>query len=330
MHRPARIVGAMTAAALAWAAGFLLSAGMRTATAQDYPTAPITIVVPWAAGGVTDVVTRTVAEEMRTILKQPILVDNRPGAGGRIGSLLVARAPADGYTMLLATTSSQVLAALAKNPPYETLKAFDPVILLNTTAGALVASKTFAPSSLQELIDWAKANPGKLNCASIGIGSTSHLSCEMLRSMAQIDLVHVPYKGEAQVINDLISGQVQIYFLISARPYVDSGQVKLIGANSLERTAVNPDWPTLHELGLRGFDRSGLQGFMLPAGTPKPIIQTLNAAVDAALKQPHVRNRLLQLGLNPQGGPPERLAQLVTRELTELGALLKRLNIELQ
>jgi tripartite-type tricarboxylate transporter receptor subunit TctC len=147
--------------------------------------------------------------------------------------------------------------------------------------------------------------------------------------MAAIDIVHVPYKGEASVINDLLAGQVQIYFLIAARPYVDNGQVKLIGANSRERTVVNPDWPTLHELGLTGFDRSGWQGFMLPPGTPKAIVETLNAAVNDALKQPHVHKRLLDLGLNPQGGTPEVLAERLRKELAELGAMLKRLNIEL-
>jgi tripartite-type tricarboxylate transporter receptor subunit TctC len=301
----------------------------RSAGAAEFPTGPITIIVPWAAGGITDAVTRVIAEEMRMTLNQPVIVENRPGAGGRIGSMVVSRAPADGHTILLATTSSQVLAALAKNPPYDSLKAFDPLILLNTTAGALVASPKFGPSTLDEIIAWAKANPGRLNCASIGIGSTSHLSCEMLRSLAGIDLVHVPYKGEANVITDLLAGQVQIYFLIAARPYVDSKQVKLIGANNKERTAVNPDWPTLHELGLRGFDRSGWQGFMLPPGTPKPVVEKLNAAVNAALQKPHVRKKLVDLGLNPQGGPPEALTRRLTNELAELGAMIKKLNIEL-
>jgi tripartite-type tricarboxylate transporter receptor subunit TctC len=318
-------------AVAAFALGLLSAtlAAERAGAQGEFPSGPITIVVPWAAGGVTDSVTRVIAEELRVTLRQPVLVDNRPGAGGRIGSLVVARARPDGHTLLLATTSSQVLAALAKNPPYETLKAFDPVILINTTAGALVASNTFGPSTLAELIAWAKANPGQLNCASIGIGSTSHLSCEMLRSLAAIDIVHVPYKGEASVINDLLAGQVHVYFLISARPYVTSGQVKLIGANSRERTAVNPDWPTLHELGLRGFDRSGWQGFMLPPGTPKPIVEKLNAAVNAAIQQPHVRQRLLDLGLNPEGGAPERLTARIETELRDVGAMLKALGIEL-
>jgi tripartite-type tricarboxylate transporter receptor subunit TctC len=277
---------------------------------------------------VTDSVTRVIADDMRQSLGQPVIVENRPGAGGRIGSLAVSRAPADGHMLVLATTSSHVLGPLAKNPPYDPLTAFDPVVLINTTAGALVASKTFPPNSLSELIAYANANPGKVNCATIGVGSTSHLSCEMLRSLAKIDIVSVPYKGEANVINDLLAGQVQIYFLISARPYVTSGQFKLIGANSKERTIVNPEWPTLHELGLIGFDRSGWQGFMAPHGTPPSVIEKLNAAVNAALNKELVRKRLIDLGLNPHGGPPEALTQRIKSELSEIGGMLKTLNIE--
>lgn len=322
-----RLVAAMLG--MVGALALATSEAPRPAQAAEFPTGPITIIVPWPAGGVTDSVTRVIAEELRVSLKQPIIVENRPGAGGRIGSSAVLRAPADGHTVLLATTSSQVLAALAKNPPYDSLEAFAPVILLNSTAGALVASQKFAPNTLAELIAYAKENPGKVNCASIGIGSTSHLSCEMLRSFAKIDIVHVPYKGEAQVISDLTAGQVHIYFLISAKPYVTSGQFKLIGASSRERTAVNPDWPTLDELGLKGFDRSGWQGFMVRSGTPPHVVEKLNAAVDAAMRLPHVRKRLIDLGLDPKGGTPAVLDRTLRDQLADLGAVIKQLGIEL-
>jgi tripartite-type tricarboxylate transporter receptor subunit TctC len=294
---------------------------------EPYPSRPIRLVVPVPPGGAADIAARALAQDWSNRLGQLVIVDNRVGAAGVIGSEIVMRASPDGYTLLyaLVSTHSVVPAVLAK-PPYDPVKDFTAVIRVLDCPQTLIASNSAPFSTVAELIAHARQHPGRLNFASTGTGSVQHLAGELLKQAAGIDVVHVPYKGDGPAMNDLIAGVVHIYFSPSARPAVESRKAKLLGVASLQRWPTTPDWPTIAESGLPGFWVLGWAGIMAPAATPRPIIQRLNATGNEAISHPETRKRFTALSCEPAGGPPEALETTIRNDLGRFKALGIRLD----
>ena len=270
-------------------------------SAQTYPTKPIRIVVPFPAGGTTDVLARAAAQKLTESLGQPAVVDNRPGAGGNIGAELVAKSPPDGYTLLMGTVGTHAInPSLYPKMPYDHVKDFAPVILVAGVPNVLVINPALPVNSVQELIAYAKANPGKLNFASSGNGTSIHLSGELFKTMAGVQMTHVPYKGSAPALQDLVGGQVQLMFdnLPSSLALIKGGKLKALAVTSSARAAALPDVPTLAESGLPGFEASSWFGLLAPAGTPQPIILKVNGDVAKWLASPEAKEKLLAQGAN--------------------------------
>jgi tripartite-type tricarboxylate transporter receptor subunit TctC len=297
--------------------------------AQAYPTKPVRLVIGLAPGGATDIVARTIAPALGEELGQPVVVDNRPGAAGSIGATLVARAPADGYTLFLASSSFTVNAVLQQNAGFDPLRDFEPITNIASGPFLLVASPRMPVTSVGELIAYAKANPGKLNYASSGIGSTAHLSGELLKKIAGIEMTHVIYRGAGPALADVLGSQVDLMFasIVSSLPHAKSGKLKALGVTSLKRSTVVPELPTLAESGAPGFEMIGYFGFLAPARTPAPIVQRLNAAMAATLHRPDIVQRLAADGTEPDGGPPETLRALLESDLKKTADLIRAANI---
>lgn len=284
--------------------------------ADDYPSRPITIVVPSQAGALSDILARKVADKAAPALQGVIIVDNKPGASGAIGGNYVKRAAPDGYTILLANGASHgALPFLTKNPPYDPVKDFVPVARVGETQVALVASKKLPVKNAQELLDYARKNPGKLTYGTFGHASAGHLFGEVMKKENGIDMVHVPYKGEGAVMQALMSGEIDLAMIVSAKPYVDQGQATLIGITSPDGAAAYPDWPTLASQGVKGFSQArGFQVFLAPVGTPQPIVDKLAKAFSDAVADPEVRKQLIDLGVSPANEKPQDFPALY-REL---------------
>ncbi len=274
---------------------------------QEFPTRPIRVVVPFPPGGGTDVVARAVAPKMSEFLGQPVIIDNRAGAGGNTGTEAVAKSPSDGHTLLVASAATAINTTLAKNLTWDLSKDFAPVVLLVINQSLLVAHPSVPVSSLKDLLALAKAKPGYVTYASYGNGSSAHLVAELFKMMAGVDLLHVPYKGAAPAVNDLLGGQVNVMFadIAAVLPHVKAGKVKALGIGSLRRFDGLPDVPTISEAGVPGFEGGGFLGFVAPAGTPRAAIAALNAAAAKSLAVPEVRERLVALATFPIGESPE-------------------------
>jgi tripartite-type tricarboxylate transporter receptor subunit TctC len=287
------------------------------AGAQGYPAKPVRLVVPFPAGGATDVLARAITLHAAEKLGQPILIDNKPGAGGTIGSDLVAKADPDGYTLLIATGSTHSIGPLI-NPrtPYNVERDFVPIIDVASTTSVMVVPKTLPVTNLQEFIALAKSQPGKLNFGSSGNGTNSHLSGELFKAQAGVFMTHIPYRGTGLVFNDMVSGQVHMLMdnIVTAQPHIKEGKLRVIGVTSLKRLPFLPELPTLHEQGLKNFDVSNWFGIYGPRGTPPEVVQKVNAAFNAALKDPELQKRLSFLGAIPTGGTPQQMAATVSRE----------------
>ena len=283
--------------------------GATSGGADQYPSRPITIVVPSAAGGLGDILARLVSDKAGASLRTTFIVEDRPGASGAIGSTNVMRAAADGYTILLANGASHgALPALNKKLQYDPIKDFAPIARVGETQLALVASTKLPVKNGPELLAYARKNPGKLTYATFGHASAGHLFGEVLKKENGVDMLHVPYKGEAAAIQAVISGEADLAMIVSAKPYVDQGQVTLIGTTSPDKTAAYPDWPTLASQGIRGFTQArGFQIFLAPAATPKPIVEKLASAFADAISTPEMKRKLLELGVNPATEKPEEL-----------------------
>jgi tripartite-type tricarboxylate transporter receptor subunit TctC len=293
----------------------LLAAICAPAAAQ-YPNKPIKLVVPLAVGGTGDTLARTVGEEMSKILGQPIVIDNKPGAGGLVGTELVAAAPPDGYTILMVSPSHVINPALHKSKKtYDPLKDFEPITVMANTHQVIVAHPSVPVKDLKELIDYAKKNPGKLNYGSAGTGSATHLNMALFLTMAGIDVVHVPYKGSTQARQDVLAGQVQLAMdgLLPLQPLIKDGRLKAIGLTSSKRAQSNPEIPTIGEV-VPGYSSDTWYGLLLPAGTPKDVIARLHAAAAKALASPAARERLIKLGAEPVGNTPEEFRKLLETE----------------
>ena len=293
-----------------------------------WPDKPIRMVVPYAAGGGADNTARIVAQQMSAALGQQIVIDNRPGAGGVIGEDNVAKAAGDGYTVLYDASAFSVNPALRKLP-FDAAKDFSPVSLVATAPQILVVPENAPYKTVAEFLDFARKNPGKLSFASAGGGTGSHLAGEALNEQAKVNLMHVPYKGGAPALTDLMGGQVSAYFgnVASTLGYVKSGKLRALAVSSTRRVPALPDTPTLGESGLPGYNVVEWNGVFLPKGTPPDIVQKLGKAVQAAVNDPTVRQKLLQLGLEPAGTTPEAFARFVQDETSRVSALVRARNI---
>jgi tripartite-type tricarboxylate transporter receptor subunit TctC len=315
---------ASAAAALALAAA--------QAWSQNYPARPVRIVVPYAAGGNTDIVTRLIAQHLTPMWGQQIIVDNRAGGATNIGSAMVARAQPDGYTLLMGGASNTINVTLFKNPPYDTLKDFAPIVLCTVGANLLSVHPSIPVKNLRELIALARSKPGQLNFASSGIGSSNHMAGELFKLMANIDIAHVPYKGNAPALADLVGGHIEMGFAgITAQvPLMQAGKLRGIALSSKERFPAVPDIPTFHESGVPGYESSTFFGLMAPAGTPPEIVRKVNADVAKVLARQDVRDRLTKDGQVPGGQPSEQFAQFIRDEVAKYARVIKAAKVPLQ
>ena len=295
--------------------------------AQDYPARPIRIIVPFPPGAGTDIVGRAVAHALNEAWKQSVVVDNRPGAGGTIAGELVARATADGYTLLLGNVSTLAIArALKPRLNYDPLRDFAPITLITTSENVLVLHPSVPAISVKELIGYAKANPRKLNYGSSGNGTTSHLGGAMFASMAGVEMTHVPYKGSAPMLTDLLSGQLQLAFssVPTALPHIRPGRLRALAVTLLARSSTLPDLPTIQEAaGLNGFEISLWQGIVAPAATPRAIILKLNQQIAASLRTPDLKSKLTAQGLDVVGNTPEQFAAYIREEIEKWTKVVK-------
>jgi tripartite-type tricarboxylate transporter receptor subunit TctC len=309
-------------AALSWA----FSWPVPTAQAADYPVRPVTLVVAFTPGGPSDVLSRIVGKKLEQLLGQPFIIENRPGAGGNVAAEQVARAGADGHTLLMGNNSILATnAALYKKINFDPEADFAPISLIGSQANILVVNPQLPVRTMAELIAHAKANPGKVNYASSGHGAAAHLAAELFKAEAKIDIVHVPYKGAAPALQDLIAGHVQMMFATAASvvPHIQSGQVRPLAVTTLKRTAVFPELATVDELGLKGFDATTWHGLVTPSRTPKDVIATLHRATVAALADAAVRKSLGDLGVDIVGNTPEEFNAYIKAEIPKWTAIVK-------
>jgi tripartite-type tricarboxylate transporter receptor subunit TctC len=311
---------------LQWTLGAMFACIALGAFAQSYPSRPIRLVVPFPAGGTTDILAREAAQKLTEALGQAVVVDNRPGAAGNIGSDLVAKSAPDGYTLLMGTVGTHAInPSLYSKMPYDHVKDFAPVVLVAGVPNVLVVNPTLPVNSVADLIKLAKDKPGQINFASSGSGTSIHLSGELFKTMAGVDMTHVPYKGSSPALTDLIGGQVQIMFdnLPSALPQIKGGRLRAIAVTSLKRAPVLPDIPTINESGLPGFEASSWFGVLAPAGTPAAIVARINTEVNKWLQSADAREKLLGQGAEAAGGSPEQFANHIRAESAKWAKVVK-------
>jgi tripartite-type tricarboxylate transporter receptor subunit TctC len=317
----------------AGAALLVLFCAPAMALAADYPERPVTVVVGFPPGGPSDVLARIIAKKLGELLGQPFIVDNRPGAGGNVAGEVAAHAEPDGYTLLMGNNSILATnASLYAKIDFDPVKDFTPISLIGTQANILVVNPNVPAKTMAELIDLAKANPGKLNFASSGYGAAAHLAGELFKTEAHIDIVHVPYKGAGPALQDVISGEDQMMFATAASVVgmIKSGQVRALAVTTLKRTAILPDVPTVDELGIKGFEATTWHGLVAPVGTPKDIIATLDRATIAALSDAEVRQSLAALGVDVAGDSPQEFSAYIQAEIPKWAQVIKASGANLQ
>jgi tripartite-type tricarboxylate transporter receptor subunit TctC len=299
--------------------------------AQEFPSQPITVVVPSGAGSLSDTLARLVVNKAKAYLDATYIVENKPGASGIIAASAVQRAEPDGYTLLLANgTSNGAAEALAKKPPYDSAKDFIPVAYVGETQLALVASKSLPVNNGQELLDYARKNPGKLSYGTFGQGSAGHLFGEVMARDNGVQMVHVPFKNEADVAQAIIAGEIELGMLVSSKTFVDQGQVKLIGVTSPSGTAAYPGWPTLSSQGVKGFsDARGFQMFLAPTGTPEAVVRKLGDALSRAARDPEIAERIKVLGVAPANVDPTQLTGFYQQLVAQWRSLVKQSGVQL-
>ena len=294
--------------------------------AQAFPSKPITIIVPFSAGGTTDILARVVGLHMGTTLGQPVIVDNRAGAGGNIGGQAAARANADGYTIFMGTVGTHAInQSLYKKMPFDPIKDFAPLSRVAMVPNLLVANPSQPYKNVKELIAYAKANPGKVNFASAGNGSSIPLSGELFKQMTGVDMQHVPYKGSAPAVADLLGGQTAIMFdnMPSAIPHVKGGKLRALAVTTAKRSPALPDVPTIAESGVPGYEATSWFGLLAPAGTPPAIVGQLNAAILKALADPEVKKKLAEQGAEAHGETPAQFASFIQSETAKWGKVVQ-------
>jgi tripartite-type tricarboxylate transporter receptor subunit TctC len=292
----------------------------------SYPAKPVRLVVPFPAGGTTDILARAVAQKLSETWGQQVIVDNRPGAAGNIGTELVARSAPDGYTLLMGTVGTHAInASLYEKLPFDPVKDFTPVVLVAGVPNVLVVNQSVPAQSVAELIAYAKANPGKLNFASSGSGTSIHLSGELFKVLTGVQMTHVPYKGSAPALTDLMGGQVQLMFdnLPSSLAFIKAGRLRALAVTSTTRAAALPDIPTMVEAGVPGFEASSWFGVLAPAGTPRDIVLRINAEVAKWLATPEAREKLAGQGAIVAGGAPEDFARHIASESAKWARVVK-------
>ncbi|MDH7798711.1 MULTISPECIES: tripartite tricarboxylate transporter substrate binding protein [unclassified Beijerinckia] len=304
----------------------LTLAGGIAANAQTYPDKPIKLVIPYAVGGSTDLTGRMLARSLSDRLGQPLVVESRPGAGGSVGHEFVAKSPADGYTLLFSAAGPlTVTPHIYSKLGYDPIKAFEPVTLVATQPLLLVLKPSLNAPSLADLVRMAKAQPGKLSYGSFGYGSAAHLAGEYFKMLAGVDIVHVPYKGSAPALTDLMAGQFDLMFDVfsTSAPLVEGGKLRAIAITSNERSPQFPDVPTMQQAGLEGFEAGTWFGLLVPTGTPRPIIDMLSAATNKSLAEKEVRENLASQGASVRGGTPEQFGQFFQAEYEKWQKIVK-------
>jgi tripartite-type tricarboxylate transporter receptor subunit TctC len=311
----------LAALLLVLACSTALAQGPSTGSGQAFPAKPVRIVVPFPPGGGADALARLMAPKLTGIWKQQIVVENKPGASGHIGADYVAQSPADGYTLMMSSTAS-----LTERNVHQ----FAPVTLVSASPYVVTASAKLKASNVRELIALAKASPGKLTFASSGTGAASHLSAELFKSMAKVDMLHVPYKGTGQAVTDLLAGQVDLLFAPSQAviQHVRAGRLKALATTGARRAETLPDLPTVAESGLPGYAAVGWFGLLAPAATPKPVVEKLSADANRVLADPDVRAKMQALGADPAGDTPEEFARFIRDDQAKWGRLMREAGIK--
>ena len=308
-------------------AALFFIAASAASCAQGYPSRSIRIVVAFPPGGTSDVVARTLAQKLNESFGQPVIVENRPGAGGNLGAEFVAKAPADGYTLFVCTPAELAInVSLYGKLPYEPIKDFTPVTLATSAPLILVVHPALPVKTVRELIALAKSRPRELNFGSAGSGSSPHMAMELLRESAGIQINHIPYKGTAPAITDLLGGHIQVFFagMPPALPQVRAGKLRALAVTTAKRTLLMPQLPTVAESGLRGFVIDNWQGVLLPANTPRDIVARLNSEIVKILALPDVKQRLSEQGAEPAGTTPEQFAAYIRSEIDKYAGIIRK------
>ena len=322
-HATRRFALGSIASAVVLGAGLL---GGTSALAQAYPTKPVTIIVPFAAGGTTDILARIIGQALTAELGQSVVVDNRAGAGGNIGGQAAAKATPDGHTLFMGTVGTHAInASLYKKMPFDPVKDFAPLTRVANVPNLLVANPAQPYKSVKDLIAYAKANPGKVNFGSAGNGSSIHLSGELFKSLAKVDMQHAPYKGSAPAVTDLLGNQIDIMFdnMPSAIQHVRSGKLAPLAVTTAKRSPELPNVPTIAEAGVPGYEATSWFGMFAPAGTPAPVLAKLNAAIVKVLAQPDVKKKINEQGAEVYSETPEQFAAFIQAESVKWGKVVK-------
>lgn len=311
----------------------LVTAYSATLPAQSYPTKPVRIVVPFAPGGNVDLVVRGIAPRLSEVLSQQVIADNRPGSSGLLGTHIVAKSPPDGYTLLAMANTFAVVPSIISNPGYDPLKDFAGVSQTCLVPQVLVVNRSLPVRSVKELVALARSRPGEMSYASAGVGGTGHMAAELFNSHAGLKMLHVPYKGNAQAIVDVISGQVTMMFdqVSTSAPHIRAGKLKPLAVTSLKRSPLFPELPTIDESGMRGFEDITFNGLVAPAGTPREVLVRLNAAVAKAVAAPQPRGRFLELGVELTASEsPEAFMEYIRAEFVKKAKLARAAGIKIQ
>lgn len=323
VHQPVR---AFTLSVVIWAAV------TATAAAAEYPTRPIRLIVPFPPGGTTDVLARLIGPKLTEAFKQPVVIDNRSGASGMIGADAIAKASADGHTFGIIISTHAISPALFAKSPFDPVRDFAPLTLAISVANVISVHPSVPATSLAELITLAKARPGKLSFGSAGTGTAVHLTGELFKSVAHVDITHVPYKGGGPALTDLIAGQIPmgVQNITTIVPYVRGGRIRALGISGLERSPALPDVPTVASQGFPGFEAREWYGLVAPGGTPRTIVTRLNQEIVRIINLPDVRSRLLDLGADVVGDSPDQFGAFIKAELAKWSKLLKETGIRLE
>ncbi len=307
-------------------------AAISSAHAQNWPDKPIKFVMSAPAGSSIDVLGRTIADKLKDRLGQPVIVENKPAAGGTVATAEVAKAAPDGYTMLLAFNGPLSIAPLLSKVPYDVQKDLAPVIITSSQPNVLAVTSQLPVKTVQELVAYARANPGKLNFASVGNGSSSHLNAELLKSLAGIDIVHIPFNGSPPAVTATIQNETQMIFAVMQplQPQIQAGKLRALAVTSAKRFPLLPDLPTIAESGYPGFDALAWNGVLVPAATPKAIVQRLNAEINAVLKDPEVVQKMHASGFDLVGGTPEEFGVLIRTESEKWVPVIRKAGVKIE
>jgi tripartite-type tricarboxylate transporter receptor subunit TctC len=307
-----------------------LALGAAAAHAQQFPAKPIKVIVPYPAGGVVDVIARSVGERMTQTTGQPMVVENRVGAASNIGTEAVAKSPADGYTLVLASPAHTVNLSLYPKLSWHPIRSFEPVVMVGVIPNVIVVHPSVPAQSLKELVAYAKANPGRLNYASAGAGSSIHLAAEMLKQMAGIFMLHIPYRGQPEAVTAILTGDVQVMALTMAlsKARIEAGQMRGLAVTTARRSAAMPALPTVAESGYPGFDVSTWFAYLAPAGTPQDVVTKLNTELTAAIRYPEVSKRLQGLGAELNPGTPQDLRRFLEEDVERWAKVVKAAGVK--